>query len=160
MESITRLANVVVQTSGGNYASWTDLNNTLHYSNYAYCSYGASTSQNHTPAPLTFTKFNCNIPQNADITRIEVMVSHRGVGGTPTIELVGVNGYSGRVSAPSLISFADSIIKWDVSNVTPAMVNSDSFGFKISYPKNTNNTNGTIYLKAVPLPMAPYILII
>ena len=149
MESITRLANVVVQTSGGNYASWTDLNNTLHYSNYAYCSYGASTSQNHTPAPLTFTKFNCNIPQNADITRIEVMVSHRGVGGTPTIELVGVNGYSGRVSAPLPIFSAESSIKWDVSNVTPSMVNSDSFGVKISYPKNTTSNNGTIYLSMV-----------
>ena len=58
MASILRVAKVVVQTSGGNYASWTDLNNPLNTDkeNYAYCIFGASTSQNHTPAPLTFTK--------------------------------------------------------------------------------------------------------
>ena len=150
MATLTKFPGTVSQTTGGNYRTFSDLNNIKVIGSGLYATSSANikgkSSSPNRPSTISCTNFNFNLPTGAEVTKVTVHYNHRknvsGLRvGSPTITLLGVSGKSVKGVAPTT-SFKQS--SHSFTGLTRTQVNSSSFGVKIDYPSNTSNTEGTL----------------
>lgn len=150
------------QTTGGTYATWTDLNNIKTSAGVAASSFfGKSapiqTGQPNRPSKIAATNFGFQIPEGAKITNITVEYNHYKVGNTsslnpiipaPTVTLKNVSGLSmkGYAATGTATNFRCS---FDVSNIKRNDINNSNFGVEFDYPANTNEDSGIIFLQYI-----------
>lgn len=107
------------------------------------------------PSIITAKNFQCNIPNNADISKVTVEYAHEkiNIGGAspnikaPTISLLGVSGQKKTGTAPTT-TMTNRSVSFSFKP-TPSQVNSTNFGVKIEYPENTNTNPGYLSLKYI-----------
>ena len=152
MVKITKYANNVSQTTGGNFAEFTVLNVlTENGATSTVTIMGANSTPNR-PSTVSFTNFALDLPKGADITRvtIEYVDTQITTGdfniSAPTITLLGVPGVSKKSSSPLKNTTTSHIVRWDRPGIDRSTLNSNSFGFKIDYPANTGNGTGSVVL--------------
>lgn len=154
MSSLTKYAGTISQTTGGNYRTFSDLNNLKNnvegsWANSSGNIKGKSSSPNR-PSTLSFTNFGFNLPTGAEVSKVTVYYRHKKTGSlniaAPTISLLGVSGFSGKGVAPttSMVTSSKSF-----TGLSRTQVNSSSFGAKIDYPANTNSSEGTLSISYV-----------
>ena len=150
MATLTKFPGTVSQTTGGNYRTFSDLNNIKVIGSGLYATSSANikgkSSSPNRPSTISCTNFNFGLPTGAEVTKVTVHYNHRknvsGLRvGSPTITLLGVSGKSVKGVAPTT-SFKQS--SHSFTGLTRTQVNSSSFGVKIDYPSNTSNTEGTL----------------
>jgi len=104
---------------------------------------------------LSFTGFNFDLPTGAEVKSVTVTYRHKKGGscniGSPTITLLGVDGFTTTGVAPSKTSLTTYTKTFTGSKLTRTIVNSDSFGVNIHYPANSGTGTGTISLAYVNL---------
>ena len=169
MASLTKYAGTISQTTGGNYRSFSDLNNLKNNVEGSWAVSngnikGKSSSPNR-PSTLSFTNFGFNLPTGAEVSKIVITYRHKKTGslsiGAPTISLLGISGFSSKAVAPKTTMethtksfYADgsknnNLITPTTNKVTRSTVNSSSFGVKVDYPSNTNSSEGTMSISYV-----------
>ena len=150
MATLTKFPGTVSQTTGGNYRTFSDLNNIKVIGSGLYATSSANikgkSSSPNRPSTISCTNFNFNLPTGAEVTKVTVHYNHRknvsGLRvGSPTITLLGVSGKSVKGVAPTT-SFKQS--SHSFTGLTRTQVNSSSFGVKIDYPSNTSTSEGTL----------------
>ena len=150
MATLTKFPGTVSQTTGGNYRTFSDLNNIKVIGSGLYATSSANikgkSSSPNRPSTISCTNFNFNLPTGAEVTKVNVHYNHRknvsGLRvGSPTITLLGVSGKSVKGVAPTT-SFKQS--SHSFTGLTRTQVNSSSFGVKIDYPSNTSTSEGTL----------------
>lgn len=169
MSSLTKYAGTISQTTGGNFRSFSDLNNLKNNVEGSWANSngnikGKSASPNR-PSTLSFTNFGFNLPTGAEVSKIVITYRHKKTGslsiGAPTISLLGIGGFSSKAVAPKTSMethtksfYADgaknnNLITPTTNKVTRSTVNSSSFGVKVDYPANTNASEGTMSISYV-----------
>jgi len=169
MASLTKYAGTISQTTGGNYRTFSDLNNLKNNVEGSWANSngnikGKSSSPNR-PSTLSFTNFGFNLPTGAEVSKIVITYRHKKTGslsiGAPTISLLGIGGFSSKAVAPKTSMethtksfYADgsknnNLITPTTNKVTRSTVNSSSFGVKVDYPSNTNSSEGTMSISYV-----------
>ena len=150
MATLTKFPGTVSQTTGGNYRTFSDLNNIKVIGSGLYATSSANikgkSSSPNRPSTISCTNFNFGLPTGAEVTKVNVHYNHRknvsGLRvGSPTITLLGVSGKSVKGVAPTT-SFKQS--SHSFTGLTRTQVNSSSFGVKIDYPSNTSTSEGTL----------------
>ena len=150
MATLTKFPGTVSQTTGGNYRTFSDLNNIKVIGSGLYATSSANikgkSSSPNRPSTISCTNFNFGLPTGAEVTKVTVHYNHRknvsGLRvGSPTITLLGVSGKSVKGVAPTT-SFKQS--SHSFTGLTRTQVNSSSFGVKIDYPSNTSTSEGTL----------------
>ena len=150
MATLTKFPGTVSQTTGGDYRTFSDLNNIKVIGSGLYATSSANikgkSSSPNRPSTISCTNFNFNLPTGAEVTKVNVHYNHRknvsGLRvGSPTITLLGVSGKSVKGVAPTT-SFKQS--SHSFTGLTRTQVNSSSFGVKIDYPANTSTSEGTL----------------
>ena len=150
MATLTKFPGTVSQTTGGDYRTFSDLNNIKVIGSGLYATSSANikgkSSSPNRPSTISCTTFNFNLPTGAEVTKVNVHYNHRknvsGLRvGSPTITLLGVSGKSVKGVAPTT-SFKQS--SHSFTGLTRTQVNSSSFGVKIDYPSNTSTSEGTL----------------
>ena len=150
MATLTKFPGTVSQTTGGNYRTFSDLNNIKVIGSGLYATSSANikgkSSSPNRASTISCTNFNFNLPTGAEVTKVTVHYNHRknvsGLRvGSPTITLLGVSGKSVKGVAPTT-SFKQS--SHSFTGLTRTQVNSSSFGVKIDYPSNTSTSEGTL----------------
>ena len=150
MATLTKFPGTVSQTTGGDYRTFSDLNNIKVIGSGLYATSSANikgkSSSPNRPSTISCTNFNFNLPTGAEVTKVNVHYNHRknvsGLRvGSPTITLLGVSGKSVKGVAPTT-SFKQS--SHSFTGLTRTQVNSSSFGVKIDYPSNTSTSEGTL----------------
>ena len=158
MSSLTKYAGTISQTTGGNYRSFSDLNNLKTNEDYAWANSngnikgkGSSPSR---PSTLTFKNFNFNLPTGAEVSKVIVTYRHKKTGSlnipAPTLTLLGTgsNTFSVKGSAPTT-SMVTHQYNCTTSKITRSQVNSSDFGVKLDYPSNTSTSEGTMSISYV-----------
>ena len=164
---VKRPTNNRIQTGkscGGdtNYKCWDNLADLANSNGTAYCRNPDSTNSpliagvNGTynqPAPIDLTNFGFNFGSDIVIEKIEISYQQ---------QTFINNGYYPEISNPRITVLNTSIATFTgqrpvtetlnvsksyVHGVTRAQINSDAFGLRIAYPKNTATTPGRILLK-------------
>lgn len=172
VESVSKFAGTVSQTTGGKYCSFSDLNNIRNSTSGSWAVssvliQGKSETPNR-PSTISGTNFGFNLPQGAEPTKVIVTYRHQKVAGSdwtssnkhimnipaPTISLrgTGSNSFSGKGVAPTKADMVTSTKTFNVSGkLTRTQVNSSSFGFKLDYPTNSNSYNGYMRVSYVKI---------
>ena len=158
MVSLVRYATVVSQEDVIGNANWLNIGNLKNGSDGAL-----ATTENINPARslmskptvLFFTDFGFALPSGAEVKSVTVSYRHKKGGscsiGSPTISLLGVDGFSATGVAPSKTTLTTYTKTFTGSKLTRTIVNSNDFGVKIDYPSNSANGTGTISLAYVNL---------
>ena len=164
MTEVTKYAGTISQTTGGNYRSFSDLNNLKNNVEGSWANSNGNIkgkySSPNRPSTLSFTNFGFNLPTGAEVSKIVITYRHKKTGSlsipAPTISLLGIGGFSSKAVAPKTSMethtksfFADgsknnNLISPTTNKVTRSTVNSSSFGVKVDYPANTNTSEGTM----------------
>ena len=170
VESVSKFAGTVSQTTGGKYCSFSDLNNIRNSTSGSWAVssvliQGKSETPNR-PSTISGTNFGFNLPQGAEPTKVIVTYRHQKVAGSdwtssnkhimnipaPTISLLGVTGFSGKGVAPTKDDMVTSTKTFNVTGkLTRTQVNSKNFGFKLNYPTNSNAYNGYMRVSYVKI---------
>ena len=139
------------------YKAWDDKNNLLGNSGYAICNRTVSpiataSGTYNRPAPLELTGFGFQIPQGADIEKVIVHYSHKKITlssstayptfAGPVITLLNTGQSKTGKAVPTTYT-ANTL---EFTGVTAQQINSNSFGVKIAYPKNTSSNPGRLAL--------------
>ena len=119
------------------------------------------------PSTISGTNFGFNLPVGAEPTKVIVQYRHQKVAGSdwtnkgkeimnipaPTISLLGTgkNTFSGKGVAPTLDMKTSTKTFSVKGKLTRTQVNSNSFGFKVNYPTNTNKYNGYLRVSYVQI---------
>ena len=156
MASLTKYAGSISQSTGGKYATFSNLANLKNNVEGSWATTvnikGKSGSPNR-PSTLSFTGFSFGLPTGAEVSKVTITYRHRKTGsctiGAPTISLLGVSGFSGKGVAPSKTSMTTSTKTFTGSALTRTVVNSSSFGVKVDYPTNSGTGAGTISVSYV-----------
>lgn len=156
MASLTKYAGSISQTTGGKYATFSNLANLKNNVDGSWATTvnikGKSGSPNR-PSTLSFTGFGFGLPTGAEVSKVTITYRHRKTGsctiGAPTISLLGVSGFSGKGVAPSKTTMTTSTKTFTGSALTRTVVNSSSFGVKVNYPTNSGTGAGTISVSYV-----------
>lgn len=147
----------VANTPSTGYKGWDDIGNLKGSSGYAICNRTVSpiataSGTYNRPAPLSLTKFDFDIPAGADIKKVVVHYSHKKftmssstaypIFQAPTITLLNTGQSAKGVPVPTTYT-ANTV---EFTNVTRNQINSENFGVKIAYPKNTSTNTGRLAL--------------
>ena len=144
----TKFANNVTQTTGANYAEFTNLNLLTEGGAISTITINGASSTPNRPSTLSFTGFGLDLPNGADINKISVhyldgQISSGNINiPAPTITLLGVNGFSKQSSSPLKNQTTTHTISWGNPSISRSELNANTFGFKIDYPANTGNGSG------------------
>ena len=156
VESVSKFAGTVSQTTGGKYCSFSDLNNIRN-----------STSGSWAVSSVLI-QGKSETPQGAEPTKVIVTYRHQKVAGSdwtssnkhimnipaPTISLLGTGGtsFKGKGVAPTKDDMVTSTKTFKVTGkLTRQQINSSSFGFKLDYPTNSNAYNGYMRVSYVKI---------
>ena len=172
VESVSKFAGTVSQTTGGKYCSFSDLNNIRNSTSGSWAVssvliQGKSETPNR-PSTISGTNFGFNLPQGAEPTKVIVTYRHQKVAGSdwtssnkhimnipaPTISLLGTGGasFKGKGVAPTKDDMVTSTKTFKVTGkLTRQQINSKSFGFKLDYPTNSNSYNGYMRVSYVKI---------
>ena len=172
VESVSKFAGTVSQTTGGKYCSFSDLNNIRNSTSGSWAVssvliQGKSETPNR-PSTISGTNFGFNLPQGAEPTKVIVTYRHQKVAGSdwtssnkhimnipaPTISLLGTGGtsFKGKGVAPTKDDMVTSTKTFNVTGkLTRQQINSKSFGFKLDYPTNSNAYNGYMRVSYVKI---------
>ena len=156
MTSLTKYAGTISQTTGGKFASFSNLNNLKNNADNQWATTGTikgkSGSPNR-PSTISLSNFGMGLPTGAEVSKVTVTYRHRKTGsctiGAPTISLLGVSGFSSKGVAPSKTTMTTSTKTFTGSALTRTVVNSSSFGVKVDYPSNSGTGEGTISVSYV-----------
>lgn len=149
------------QSTGGNYATWNDLNNIKNgsSSNADSSVYGKSapiqTGQPNKPSKIIATNFGFAIPTGAKINKIHVEYRIFKTGWTnqanpsipaPTLSLKNVSTDSIKGYAPTNTETTFKATFNNVSKLKVDDINNTNFGVELDFAENTNEDSGRVFL--------------
>ena len=149
----TYYPSTVTQNSAAWIASFTTLNNVKNSNNdYAYAAVQGKSQTKHTPAKITATHFNINIPEGAVINKITVQYKQRKMpnNGTypnlPAPKITLANTAASTMAGTTPNSTAQVCEKEFKFSPNRANVNSNNFGVVLEYQKNLNESSGELWV--------------
>lgn len=157
MASITKYPGTLQQTTGGQYGTFTDLNNIKNDTpSMATSIINGKSAITNTPSKILATNFNFNLPVGARVRQVKVEYSHRvraymeeppGIQ-APTITLRNIDNQVLKGYAPQLNWFLGvNTATFDITSKNLSIFNNTNFGVELSYPKNTNEYTGALDVK-------------
>ena len=118
----TKFANNVTQTTGGNYAEFSNLNLLTNGGQTSTVTINGANSTPNRPSTLSFTDFRFEIPNGADINKINIVYVDKAEGNgqfyipAPTVTLLGVDGFSKQSTSAFPITTTHGVL-WEHPNI-------------------------------------------
>lgn len=152
------------QTTGGVYSKWNNLPNLANddINQFAVTDliHGNSLTP-HTPSRLTLTNFTANLPNGARVKEIRTVIRvnreyYTGYTnvcdpGAPTIKFTGADIGTQTMTGTINDNGAQYHVNTFKCDLDSSIVNSNSFGLILEFPKNRNNIRGYVRLRVVQL---------
>lgn len=153
MANKTKYTTNVSQTSGGHYATFSNLNNIKKSSNYAQSHVKSKKKTANRPSTITCKTFKLGLPTGALATKVTVYLKHSKVAVSgnkvcnipaPTIGL-----YNGSTKLTSKKGKAPTTTPTETpitfsKKINYDVINNNNFTVKIDYPTNTNENEGYV----------------
>lgn len=143
------------QVQVNNSSRWQDLDNLSidDWESLAYC----NIKSNDAPSSIVVTNFNFNIPKGSKINTVDIRFNfHKNLAHdnidiqAPTVDLVGLKGkFSSKSNFEAFNKPVESAVFFVGNGISADDLNSEEFGVKISFPKNTSPNDGTLFFDFV-----------
>ena len=170
LQTQTRTANNIIQTTGGSYATFNDLQNLkLDDSHYAQTvQIKSKTDSPNRPSTIMFTDFRFNLPTGSRVKQIAVIYQQMkvsagggGVCNIPAPKLTLQNAHhspaeqNGHAPTTEFSTFTRNWVQG--VDMNQEIVENKNFGVQINYPANTNTYTGFVRIYRVQIRVSYYV---